>query len=127
GCPLMDARGRPVGLMSVVLRREMDQPELVESVLKIFAARAETELEHRRAERTIAEREAQYRATFNASVDGMVVMDEEDRIVDANPAFLALFGYGREALLTLPPQRLVSQETLAACSEVLAAAGDGRV
>jgi PAS domain S-box-containing protein len=127
GCPLMDARGRPVGLMSVVLRRRMDQPELVESVLKIFAARAEAELEHRQAESAIREREAQYRATFDASVDGMVVMDAGDRIVDANPAFLAMFGHGREAMLAMAPKDLLPAQSVSTCSQVLAAAGDGRV
>jgi PAS domain S-box-containing protein len=127
GCPLTDARGRPVGLMSVVLRREMDQPVLVESVLKIFAARAEAELEHRRAERAIREREAQHRATFDASVDGMVVMDAQARIVDANPAFLAMFGRTREELLAMPPQELVAAESHRTCSDVLAAAAEGRI
>ncbi len=127
GCPLTDARGRPVGLMSVVLRREMDQPGLVESVLKIFAARAEAELEHRHAERAIREREAQHRATFDASVDGMVVMDAQGRIVDANPAFLVMFGRTREALLAMPPQDLVSAENHETCSHVLAAAAEGRI
>jgi len=127
GCPLTDVRGQPVGLMSVVLGREMEQPELVESVLKIFAARAEAEIEHRSAERAIREREAQYRATFDASVDGMVVMNAEGRIVDANPAFLAMFGRARDELLAMPPQSLVPVESLEVCSRVLSAAGDGKV
>jgi len=127
GCPLVDARGHPIGLMSVVLGREMEQPELVESVLKIFAARAEAEIEHRSAERAIREREAQYRATFDASVDGMVVMNAEGRIVDANPAFLAMFGRARDELLAMPPQNLVPVESLEVCSRVLSAAGDGKI
>jgi PAS domain S-box-containing protein len=126
GCPLGDARGRPVGLMAVVLRRAMEDPGLVESLLKIFAARAEAELEHRRAEADARERQAQYRAIFDASLDGMVVMDG-DRFVDANPAFLAMFGYPREALLAMSPKRLVPLESLATCNGVLAAADEGRV
>ncbi len=127
GCPLTDPRGRPIGLMSVILLREMEDPALVESVLKIFAARAEAEIEHRRAELAIREREAQYRAIFDASVDGMVVMNAEGRIVDANPAFAAMFGRDRDALLAMPPQELVPEESLATCSRVLSAAGDGNV
>jgi PAS domain S-box-containing protein len=127
GCPLTDARGAPVGLMSVVLRRDMDEPGIVESVLKIFAARAEAELEHRRAEAGMREREAQYRATFDASLDGMVVVDAGGRIVDANPAFLAMFGYPREALPAMAPKALVAPGSAATCNEMLAAADQGRV
>jgi len=127
GFPLSDARGEPIGLMSVVLRREIDQPELVESVLQIFAARAETEIERLNAERAIRDREAQYRATFDASVDGMAVMSTEGRIVDANPAFLAMFGHDHAQLLAMPPQDLVTKESLATCNQVLSAAAEGRI
>jgi PAS domain S-box-containing protein len=89
GCPLMDARGRPVGLMSVVLRRDMEDPGLVESVLKIFAARAEAELAVRASEE-------QYRAIFNASEDALVLWDSSLRRVDVNPAYERMYGRSRE-------------------------------
>jgi PAS domain S-box-containing protein len=53
----------------------------------------------------LRQREEQYRAIFEGSLDGLFMWDENLRIVDANPAGLALYGYKREELLgqTYPP------------------------
>jgi PAS domain S-box-containing protein len=47
----------------------------------------------------------QYRAIFEGSQDGLFLWDERPRIVDVNPAGLALYGYAREDLIgkTYPP------------------------
>jgi len=54
-------------------------------------------------------------------------MNAEGRIVDANPAFLAMFGRVRDELLAMPPKNLVPPESLEVCNRVLSAAGDGRI
>ena len=43
--------------------------------------------------------EEQYRAVFNATADGLVLRDADNRIVDVNPALLAMTGYTREELV----------------------------
>jgi PAS domain S-box-containing protein len=48
GAPLVDALGRPLGLIAVIGRRPLADPATAESVLRIFAARAVAELERRR-------------------------------------------------------------------------------
>ncbi|MGZ5848806.1 MAG: hybrid sensor histidine kinase/response regulator, partial [Ramlibacter sp.] len=50
-------------------------------------------------------REAPYRAIFEASLDGLFLWDETPRLVDVNPAGLALYGYRREDIVgqTYPP------------------------
>src|SRR6185369_13266950 len=60
------------------------------------------------------QREEQYRAIFEGSLDGLYMWDENLRIVDVNPAGLALYGYSREELIgqTYPstmPQSYVSE------------------
>ncbi|HET7364098.1 MAG TPA: PAS domain S-box protein, partial [Burkholderiales bacterium] len=66
--------------------------------------------ERKQAETALRASEEQYRAIFNAAADGMVLRDAEFRIVDVNPAFVAMSGYSREELLgwdrlvTNPPQ-----------------------
>jgi len=40
--------------------------------------------------------DGQYRAIFEGSQDGLFLWDERLRIVDVNPAGLALYGYARE-------------------------------
>jgi PAS domain S-box-containing protein len=44
-------------------------------------------------------REEQYRTVFESSQDGLFMWDEHLRIVDVNPAGLALYGYRREELI----------------------------
>jgi len=55
--------------------------------------------ERKRAEEALRASEEQYRAVFNASADGLYLRDADFRIVDVNPAYLAMKGYTREELL----------------------------
>jgi PAS domain S-box-containing protein len=48
GAPLLDAAGRPLGLIAVIGRQPLADPQTAESVLRIFAARAAAEIERRR-------------------------------------------------------------------------------
>jgi len=125
GFPLNDARGASIGIISVVSRKPLGNPELAESMLKIFAARAVTEIERKLAEAALRAREEQYRAIFNASADGLALFDAEARVVDANPAFCALFGYLRDELRTMSPKQLVAPESVDVCNQALASAAGG--
>jgi PAS domain S-box-containing protein len=53
----------------------------------------------RLADRALRTSEEQYRAVFNATADGLVLRDADNRIVDVNPALLAMTGYAREELI----------------------------
>ena len=44
-------------------------------------------------------REEQYRAIFESSQDGLFMWDEHLRVVDVNPAGLAIYGYRREDIV----------------------------
>jgi len=55
--------------------------------------------ERKKAEDALRKSEEQYRAIFNASVDGLLLWDPDHRVVDVNDAFLSLHGYRREELL----------------------------
>jgi PAS domain S-box-containing protein len=61
GVPLFDSWGRPLGIMAVLDGRPVQNPEFVESTLRVFAARAAAELERRLAEAAIRQAEEQYR------------------------------------------------------------------
>ncbi len=99
GYPLTGAQGKPLGIISVVSRRPFADPELVEAMLKIFATRAVTEIERRRAEQALRASEEQYRAIFNASADALVLWDSQYRRVDVNPAYERLYGWAREEVI----------------------------
>ncbi|HTO49503.1 MAG TPA: PAS domain S-box protein, partial [Burkholderiales bacterium] len=103
---LNDAAGNQLGLIAALDRGPMANRELTEALLKIFAARAAAELERTRAEEgrkhtdeVLRASEEQYRAIFNATADGLVLRDADFRIVDVNPALLAMTGYSREELV----------------------------
>jgi PAS domain S-box-containing protein len=49
GAPLFDQDGDPLGLIAVLGRQRLENPEIAESVVRIFAARAAAEIERRRA------------------------------------------------------------------------------
>jgi len=99
GFPLRDGDGRALGLIAVVSRKSMVNSEFIESVLKIFAVRASAELERMRADEALRASEEQYRTIFNASEDGLILRDGESRVVDVNPAYLAITGVTREEVM----------------------------
>ncbi|HZX76591.1 PAS domain S-box protein [Lysobacter sp.] len=111
GYPLNDSQGRPLGLISIVSRRPLEQPEFIESVMKIFAVRAASELERERADAALAASQASYRQIFDASEDAIFVHDfETGRIVDVNPKACALFGYTQQEMLDISMDALGSGE-----------------
>ncbi len=65
--------------------------------------------DRRKAERSLAEREENYRKLFDSALDAIVVLDTQSAtVVDANPAAMALFGYCREEMLGLPALALTA-------------------
>jgi PAS domain S-box-containing protein len=55
-------------------------------------------------------REEQYRTIFESSIDGLFMWDENLRIVDVNPAGLALYGFRREDVIGRTFPRTMPQE-----------------
>ena len=51
-----------------------------------------------KGEEALRASETQLRALFDSSLDGIVVLDDNRRIVDANPSALALFGIAKDTL-----------------------------
>jgi PAS domain S-box-containing protein len=75
--------------------------------------------ERKRAEERLRASEEQYRAIFSASADAMVLRDEHLRVVDVNPAFLALVQRPREEIVgrvhpafVIAPERDAAEEML---------------
>jgi PAS domain S-box-containing protein len=51
------------------------------------------------ADQALRASEEQYRAVFQATMDGLVLRDADFRVVDVNPALLALTGHSRDEVL----------------------------
>ena len=129
GYPLNDSTGRPVGVLAILSKKPLINHAVVESVLKIFAVRAEAELERRAHEEALAHSVEQYRSIFNAAPAAFVLRDAEFRVVDVNPAYERISGRARDEVigqqvLSMSPQSLTehvrSLHTLALAGEHVA-------
>jgi PAS domain S-box-containing protein len=102
GYPLLDAAGRPAGVLSICHRGPLPRRTLVETILNNFSVRAGAELERMRMDRALLETEQSYRTIFESSEDCIFVHDiDTGAIVDVNPRACEVYGYDYDTLLTL--------------------------
>ncbi len=96
GCaamPLVDHRGVTVGVMGVIHRKAMSDLVIVESTLRIFAARAGSELERKRFEEDLAAEKERLAVTLRSIGDGCITVDQEGRVVLINSVAEKLTGW----------------------------------
>jgi PAS domain S-box-containing protein len=55
----------------------------------------------RQAEEQLREREEQYRSIFEATTDGLIIVDLDGCVVQANPAACKMYGYSYEEFIGL--------------------------
>jgi len=77
------------------------------------------------AEQALRESEEQYRAIFNASVDGMVLFNSAGQVVDVNEAFAQMHGFAMDDLIGGDCERFVPEERRADCKRMVRAALSG--
>ena len=119
GSPMIDSSGRCLGLICAITREPLANPKLAETLLTIFAASAEAELERKNYEDALAHSEERFRAFVDHGNEGVmwirleqpISMDrpEDEQIehyyrygyvADCNDQAARLFGYsGAEALI----------------------------
>jgi PAS domain S-box-containing protein len=80
----------------------------------------------RAAEEALRASEEQYRAIFNASVDGMLLWDAGHRVVDVNEAFVAVHGFRREELIGITEPVFLPPELRGQCATLLPGVLAGR-
>lgn len=93
---------------SMLLRRhaEHDLQRANEALAeRVHELRREVE-ERERAQRAGRESEDKYRTLFETATDGILVLTEDGRLVDVNPAACELYGAGRDELLARTPAEL---------------------
>ncbi|HXH01879.1 MAG TPA: PAS domain S-box protein, partial [Candidatus Competibacteraceae bacterium] len=82
--------------------------------------------ERKRAEAALRASEEQYRAIFNASVDGVTFWNAKGRLVDLNPAFARMYGYDREELLRMDPRAFIHSDSWGQFNTLLESLRTGR-
>lgn len=109
GAPLT-VRGRTLGV--VVVQDYEDSRaygEEEKQILTFVAGQIALAIERKRAEQELRDSEQKFRALFEATQTGVMIHDEQ-RYLDANPAVVRMFGYqsaadliGKNPVLTSPP------------------------
>ena len=74
-----------------------------------------------------SESEAWYQSLFAAHPDALFILDEQGRILDANPAAVECYGYAREELLGMSAGRLYASDLQHKAGENLKRAMEGPV
>ena len=125
---LNDAAGNQLGLIAALDRGPMASRELAEALLKIFAARAASELERTRAEEALRHSEASYRSIFEASEDPIFVHDwETGAILDVSPKAVEVYGYSREEMRRLTVADVSADEAWYAMAEAARHIGQAKL
>lgn len=63
------------------------------------------------AKQALSDREAQYRAVFEAAANGFLIYTLDGKLVEVNPAACQMRGYTREELLSLDPKQFVHPDS----------------
>ena len=82
GVALADSTGHRLGVMSVMSRHPLADPQTAELTLGLFAARTSVEMERRRSERALEASEARNRAILQGIPDVMFVLDRAGTVLD---------------------------------------------
>lgn len=72
GAPLVDSTGRVLGLIAVLSRKPLQNIQLMEEILKIFAVRASSELERKLSEQALQVGEQRYAALAQSAPVGIL-------------------------------------------------------
>jgi PAS domain S-box-containing protein len=92
GVPL-NVRDKTIGAMAVQdYRDEGAYGEDEKQILTFVAAQVASAIDRKRAEQALRESEEKFRALFEASVQGVILHDEE-KILEANPAAVRILGF----------------------------------
>ena len=92
GMPLLDHRGRAVGVIGVLHEHRLDDPATVESTLRIVASRASAEIERKRGEEALGAEKERLAVTLRSIGDACVTLDNDGRVVMFNPVAERLSG-----------------------------------
>lgn len=94
--PLVDHKGRAVGVMGVLSRKPIENIEVAESTLQIFAARAAAEIERQRYEDDLGAEKERLAVTLRSIGDGVITTDVDGRVLMLNNIAEKLTGWSQE-------------------------------
>jgi PAS domain S-box-containing protein len=110
GIPLFDSGGNPIGLAVILNSKPLSNPELAESMLKIFAVRASAELQRKRAEEALRESEEKYRRVVEDQTEFIVRWLPDGIRTFVNDSYCRYFGKTRDELIGSSFFPLITEE-----------------
>jgi PAS domain S-box-containing protein len=99
--------GRVVGVFDFLARQAKPPSEEDMAVLDGLAGRLGQWVERHRAETALAQSERRFRAVFEASPSGLLLIDRDGRVALTNGPTHRMFGWAADELLGEPVERLV--------------------
>jgi PAS domain S-box-containing protein len=120
GTILRSSRGRPIGLIAVIGRQPLTNPELAESLLQMVAARAGSELERQTAEEELHASEERLRLAQESTELEVWDFDPRSGVIQCGRRVKAWWGLSPEQTYTYDTwlARLCSVDKEAAVAEV---------
>jgi diguanylate cyclase (GGDEF)-like protein/PAS domain S-box-containing protein len=92
GSPLFDSQGNPLGILVLLDRKPLADPEHAQSILKICAARAGAELERQRAEKALLQNEEHYHLLARLAPVGIFRTDAQGHCTYTNKRWCDIAG-----------------------------------
>jgi PAS domain S-box-containing protein len=99
GAPIHNSAGQILGHLAVLDPQPMERTSYDMAMLRIFAARAGTELERQRAEEALRTNEARYRKFYNKTPAMLHSIDSSGNLISVSDYWLQMFGYERDEVI----------------------------
>jgi PAS domain S-box-containing protein len=120
--PLMDHKGKTVGLMGVIDTKPMENVQIAESTLQIFAARAAAEIERKRFEEDLNAEKERLAVTLRSIGDGFIAADTDGNVAMINNVAERLTGWRQDQIVGKPLVEIfniLNERTRKPCSTML--------
>lgn len=108
GIPLFDASGNVVGHVAIMDEKPMRDAARGLAILRIFAARAQAEIERLRFEAALRESEERLSSIIDSAMDAILTVDEHQHIVLFNDAAERVFACSAADALGQPLARFLT-------------------
>ena len=118
GIPLV-VDGDRMGTLCVIDHHARSLSQAQRDILRDLAHAAEHWLQSQRVHRELRQAHAEHRKLLDNMGDGVLALDADRRILDANPAALRMLGYTHQDLLQMTLQDLLPAEEHARLAQVI--------
>jgi PAS domain S-box-containing protein len=120
--PLADHKGKTVGLMGIIDTKQMENVQIAESTLQIFAARAAAEIERKRFEEDLNAEKERLAVTLRSIGDGFIATDMDGNVAMINNVAERLTGWRQDQISGKPLVEIfniLNERTRKPCSTML--------